>query len=134
MSKPQRRPNLTEVKKMLQEAAFDPNKMGPMQIITEEGLENPGYLEIKVIEYMREAQVQRRALESGLKTKDSYDPVYEDMLLKATRILTLARAVNRRKKPKDATRVQAPRNTENGTGGDPASEVVRVAEEKGMVR
>jgi hypothetical protein len=83
-----RLPNAREIRQLLSRATFNPNEEGPLAVVTESG--DIHYFELRAIELIREAQFVR----TSQPFDDSIAAIYEEKLLRATQLLTLARAKN----------------------------------------
>lgn len=54
MSRKNQQPSMTQIKKILQQSAFDPRIAGPMSVILSQN--DPRYFELRAIELITEAQ------------------------------------------------------------------------------
>ena len=86
--------SLTRVRKLLDEAKFNPKKTGVMSITADAG--NPSYFETRAIEFISEAQITRQEMLKFIKEKELVAAEgttlkqYKRELISAIKMLTIA--------------------------------------------
>lgn len=103
MSKKQKNPSQTDVRKVLVESVFDPRDSGPLSVVTEIGTVD--YLTTRAIELIRESQ-------------GSKDAIFHQNVKMAISLLALARAKKNGPVKKE---VKRPRSTDSGGNSEGTS-------------
>jgi len=85
--------SMTNVRKLLSQAAFNPNSPGPLSVVAHSG--NPSYFETRAMEYVEEAKMDRMAIRE-IPSSEAYtgfveiNEQYKQKMIRGIQMLVIA--------------------------------------------